>query len=342
MRTYVLGFDQEKALEMGMTVQDLFILEYILLANGSSKMKHIVKDDVPYVWLQHKKILEDLPILNVTPDYLKNYIQKLKDKGWIQSDTIHLGKGRGSSTYYRVTDEIEQMHYTYKENRGNKNNTSNDDRDNKNVTSKEDRGNKNVTSYNSLHNNSTYNTLSKERVSETEPLTKTSLNSLDDYNSHAYSEDDIREERKRAGKESRRVLVEDEKPKKKSLYVQCMEELDKRPNFTVEEKEALKLYLPVRLALKDKPLVGVNMWKGLLNSLDKMHGDRVRIVEYSTARGYAAFFEDGGKNKCYTKKGDVDGKVDPSVFGETEKHQQIAKKATLKDRQEVFASGVQF
>lgn len=103
MRFTVLGFNQQMAVEMGLTVNDLLLLQYIMQANGTPDMKHIVDDfETSYVWLSHAKISEDLPILNYTEGSLKNKLSELKQKGLITSIKVPQTTG-GSKVYYSVT-----------------------------------------------------------------------------------------------------------------------------------------------------------------------------------------------------------------------------------------------
>lgn len=138
--------------------------------------------------------------------------------------------------------------------------------------------------YNNKDNNSI---LSKDNISEAE----------DDYTSHSYSKDDF------LGSAKRKV-----KPKscRKSLYDQC---LDENILFSQDLKLTVLLnkYLVLRLAMKDKPLYGVNQWKGLLSKLADIVKDNPgmsyeEIVSQSIERGYASFFP---VNKSSYKKKDV-------------------------------------
>ena len=83
MRQSVLGFNQDKAVQAKLDLTDLMLLQYIMIANGTPDMKHIVKDDISYVWLSHSKIQEDLPILNIAEGTLRNKLSDLKKNDWI-------------------------------------------------------------------------------------------------------------------------------------------------------------------------------------------------------------------------------------------------------------------
>lgn len=109
MRSTILGFNQTEAVELGLNTDDLLILDYIIRANGNPEMCHILNDGVSYVWLSHKKIHEDLPILNMAESTLKNKLAELKKFGLIESKQIQNNIGRGSQTYYSVTTKTIEM-----------------------------------------------------------------------------------------------------------------------------------------------------------------------------------------------------------------------------------------
>lgn len=114
MKYSILGFNQKKLIENNIDCDllDLLLLNYIIYAQANPNMQHILdKNNVPYVWLYHDHILEDLPILNICSGTLNNRLLKLKQKNYISSITVANGKGQGSKTYYNVTPMIYNMIY---------------------------------------------------------------------------------------------------------------------------------------------------------------------------------------------------------------------------------------
>lgn len=98
----VVTLEDSKPLKCDLT--DLTILNYIIYAQANPKMKHIADDDgQSYVWLQHKHILEDLPILNITEGTLKNRLTKLRKMNLISSKTIASENQQGTKTFYATT-----------------------------------------------------------------------------------------------------------------------------------------------------------------------------------------------------------------------------------------------
>lgn len=111
MKFDLFGFNQEKALEYNLTVEDLLLIDYVWDMIASPTMQHIVDDGVSYVWLQHDRILTDLPILNISNRSLINYLNKLKDLGLLTVKTIHNENLRGSKSYYAITEKCEALRY---------------------------------------------------------------------------------------------------------------------------------------------------------------------------------------------------------------------------------------
>lgn len=112
MKFDLFGFNQEKALEYNLTVEDLLLIDYIWDMIASPTMQHIVDNGfLPYVWLQHDRILADLPILNISNRSLINHLNKLKDLGLLTVKTIHNENLRGSKSYYAITEKCEALRY---------------------------------------------------------------------------------------------------------------------------------------------------------------------------------------------------------------------------------------
>lgn len=231
-------------METELDLTDLVLLQYIIQANGSPAMKHIVKDDVSYVWLSHSKLHEDLPILGLSEGTLRNRISQLKKERWIVSETARLVNG--SATYYSVTMQTLELLY--------------DD---------ESRCHSKMTS----PRNSKMTSDSKLEDSKLKDISK-----------------DISE----SNDSSPKQFLGSAKPKQKTkqkkptLYDKCIEKII---DYTDDEKlqKVLIDYLTVRLAIKDKPLLGVNQWVGMLNKLSKMD-KQLEVVQKSIAHGWAMFY----------------------------------------------------
>ena len=115
MKYSVLGFSQEMAMKTSLDLTDLVLLKYINDACARVGMIHIVDEDTVYTWLSHKKIMEDLPIMRISEGTLKNRLSRLKQTGYIQSITNADKQGRGSRTYYGLTEVTMMLIYTPEE-----------------------------------------------------------------------------------------------------------------------------------------------------------------------------------------------------------------------------------
>lgn len=95
MKYTVEGFNQEKAIELGLDVDDLIILRWFV--DFSNNMKQKVFEGTTYYWVTYEKLLNDLPILNVKKRALQYKLDKL-----IRAKTlIHKNiKEDGNFSYY--------------------------------------------------------------------------------------------------------------------------------------------------------------------------------------------------------------------------------------------------
>lgn len=276
MKYSILGFNQEKITQTTLDLTDLLLLQYIIQANGNPDMKHIIRDEVSYVWLSHNKILSDLPILRISEGTLRNRIVNLKKEGWIISATVKLSTG--TRTYYSVSLKATSLI--------NDVGSENEEPRHEKMTCPR---HEKMTSDNKLIDNKLNN--SNSTKVELEQPTVTQSNTP-----------------------KRLVTVVPAtlpiKEKKKNLYEKCQDKID---DFTKDEniKELLTTYLKVRLEIKDYPLYA-NQWTGYINELKRLveSGQDMReVIQQSINRGYRGFFP----VKKYNKQSNGQ---DPVVFSE--------------------------
>lgn len=122
MKYSVIGFQQEKLIKYDLSMNEILILDYIYNAQASTHMEHMIKDGITYTWIYHSKLMEDLPILNIKEDRLKQVIRHLVDLGLIQRVRTTREVFSGSRSYYGITRLCEDMRYC--NDRGEKNYTS--------------------------------------------------------------------------------------------------------------------------------------------------------------------------------------------------------------------------
>lgn len=268
MRTSILGFNQAKVMELGLTTNDLLLLQYIMYANSEPTMKHIVEDEVAYVWLQHNKIQEDLPILNITEGTLKNKLSEFKNKGLIASKIVSNTSGRGSRAYYTITEMTTSL--------------INDP-----VDATTSLQNDAVTR--PSHSKMTSNIVLDGDKELSNFINEITTQEPDDCSSKGYSKEELKEEFLGSVKKGtrRRNIV-----RKPTLFDKCVAEIDKytdRPDL----RDKLIQFLKIRLEVKDKPF-GIESWKGMLDKLEQIAKstcvDYVNLVQQSIDKGWLSFY----------------------------------------------------
>lgn len=98
MKFSIHGFYQPRAVELGLTNDDLLVLRWFVDFAGTEKMKTIIEDDGIYYWISYSTILEDLPVLKITKKTLKRkHFDKLCEAKVLKHKHIKQG---GSFSYY--------------------------------------------------------------------------------------------------------------------------------------------------------------------------------------------------------------------------------------------------
>lgn len=65
MRYNILGFNQEKASELKLTLDELMILRHLHDFASSGKMESVIVNNKMYYWVKYDKFVDDLPILGM-------------------------------------------------------------------------------------------------------------------------------------------------------------------------------------------------------------------------------------------------------------------------------------
>lgn len=106
MKYTIEGFNQKKAIEYDLDIEDLIILRWFV--DFSPKMSEKNIDGKNYFWVDYKTILEDLPILNFkSKDRLYRKMLKMVEKGIL----VHKGiKNKdGSFSYYGFGNNYQSL-----------------------------------------------------------------------------------------------------------------------------------------------------------------------------------------------------------------------------------------
>lgn len=96
MQYTIEGFNQAKAVELGLDTDDLVILRWLI--NFSSKMEKKEIEGNTFYWVNYKKLLEDIPILKFkSKDRLYRKLKNLVDKNILIHKNL---RDEGNFSYY--------------------------------------------------------------------------------------------------------------------------------------------------------------------------------------------------------------------------------------------------
>lgn len=267
MLKWIYEFDQEKLLalqteEYNITPADVLILHSVVNSVCSVKMQTIYEDGKMYVWIDHKHLLESLPILGISEKRLYSILKKFRDMGLIETKTISNHRLKGSKSFVSLSDKLLEC-------LSDKVKTAHDNRiDQCSKMSSEKR----AVLKNECSSNTQYNSNNIELSKDNSNI---SNRKVDNTNSFLRS----------AGK----------KKSKKFTYQDCVVSIN---NFTEDKKlrKALIDYLNYRLSImKDKPMRMIQ-WKSMLVTLTEAYEKSSEgvlmsdIVRRALERGYTTFY----------------------------------------------------
>lgn len=84
MRNFIFEFEQDKALVLGLKLNELLLLDYMFKFFNADRIKKQRKGERFYCRLTYKKVLGDLPILRIKERQLRNMIITLENKGVVE------------------------------------------------------------------------------------------------------------------------------------------------------------------------------------------------------------------------------------------------------------------
>lgn len=105
-----MGYPQRILKEYGLTLDEVMILRHFLDFVNTGKMKKVEIEGKTFYWITYKKIIEDLPILNIKSNKsVGNKLNKLVEVGFLEK---YIDKTRsGTWTYFGVGDNYEKLIY---------------------------------------------------------------------------------------------------------------------------------------------------------------------------------------------------------------------------------------
>mgnify|MGYP003291764860 CR=1 FL=1 len=117
MRYNILGFDQEKVLELKTYIEgkekkldlsDLLILNHIYNFTERKGIKTIIQNGIEYYWVEYNTILNELPILNIKKPALRDRIDKMCALGLIEKTLAKQGQ-YSNMTCFRIGINFENV-----------------------------------------------------------------------------------------------------------------------------------------------------------------------------------------------------------------------------------------
>ena len=97
MKISIEGFDQSKAVELGLCVADMVLLRWFVDFSNTGAMENRVIDGKEYFWISYEYVLQELPILNIIKKTLYRCFKELVDKEILTHTFVQDG---GSYSFY--------------------------------------------------------------------------------------------------------------------------------------------------------------------------------------------------------------------------------------------------
>lgn len=99
VRFTVNGFSQHKAIEIGLTLEDMLILRYFVDFKDSGNMICEVIDGENYYWLKYEGIIKELPILSMKKDSVYRRLKRMCNLNVLKHKTV---KKSGNYSFYTL------------------------------------------------------------------------------------------------------------------------------------------------------------------------------------------------------------------------------------------------
>ena len=109
MKYQILGFQQQKLLDSGLSLEDALLLRTIKDMYSSDRMESIIQDEQRYIWINQPYLLDQIPILG-SMSKLKRMLTKLCEDGFLDNILITNKKGVAGRFYYvKYTKKLDDL-----------------------------------------------------------------------------------------------------------------------------------------------------------------------------------------------------------------------------------------
>lgn len=110
MKTSILGFNQTKAVEAGLTCDELVFLDWFVYFYSSDHMNKVQRGGQLFGWVNRAYVREQLPILRLKRDErVTDFFKRLTDKGFIDRVTEANEYNRGKRSLFRPTAKCYEL-----------------------------------------------------------------------------------------------------------------------------------------------------------------------------------------------------------------------------------------
>lgn len=106
MKYTILGFNQKKAIELGLDLDDLLILRWFIDFYHSGNMLKVMVNQKEYVWVNYSKLIEDIPIIGIKKDSVYRKLKNLCKSGLMEHECLKQG---GTFSIYRLMPDYEML-----------------------------------------------------------------------------------------------------------------------------------------------------------------------------------------------------------------------------------------
>ncbi|MEG0309199.1 MAG: conserved phage C-terminal domain-containing protein [Clostridium sp.] len=106
MKYTIMGFRQEKLVQLGLDTLDATILRYFIDFKESKGMKVKIVDGQVYYWVRYDGVLRELPILNMKKCTVQSRFFKLRDAGVLTHQVIREG---GTYSYFGIGEKYIEL-----------------------------------------------------------------------------------------------------------------------------------------------------------------------------------------------------------------------------------------
>lgn len=102
MKQTMMGFQQEKLMELGLDVRDAAILRYFVDSKNTNLMKSEVEDGQTYYWVRYEAVINELPLLGLKKQAVRKRFYNLRDAGVL---THYVKKVGGTYSYFGIGEK---------------------------------------------------------------------------------------------------------------------------------------------------------------------------------------------------------------------------------------------